>query len=148
MGRPSAARAFKVIRGDRADRVNWDEAVPSEQEIVCPDWVRPAGREVWDRLVADLVAKGGFTFWDAYEFAIGCDQYAAGVEYQADVRKRGAVVKGYRGQLVKNPSVTNAREAFDQAMRVFSRFGLTPSDRAQLKLGGERARSDADRYLS
>jgi P27 family predicted phage terminase small subunit len=146
-GPHGAPTALRLIRGDQPSRINLDEPKPADVKVVCPDWVADWGQRLWRQLAPDLVDKQVLTFWDVPLFASGCDWWALYREATQDVWKRGTLVKGSRGQ-VKNPNVEVARAAFESAVKIFARFGLTPSDRAQLRLSPKGRSASADRLLS
>jgi len=140
--------ALRLVRGGHPERINRDEPVPAALEVLPPKGMCKVARAMWDKYAPDLADKGVLTAWDVDTFAEGCEWWADYKAAQARARKVGATIPGTRGTLVKNPDVDVAKHAFDEAMKVFSRFGMTPSDRAQLHVGGSRRRDDVDRLLS
>jgi P27 family predicted phage terminase small subunit len=142
-----------VVRGERKDRINTNEPRPAELEVSPPEWLGDEARGVWSRLAGDLKAKGVLTAWDTEAFASWCD---------AVVRRRGAVehlqlqgevielpVYNKNGELTgsrmaKNPWTFVLNEADAQMQKYAARFGLTPSDRASLSIGGDRRGTDDD----
>lgn len=147
MGRPAAPTALKLIRGGHPERINDDEPIPAQLEVRPPTWLKGDARKLWDQYAPDLVDKGVLKFWDVPTFAWACRQYVAGLRSLDKVDSEGPTIKGQRGS-VKNPAATHAKECFDQAFKVFTRFGMTPSDRSQLRVGEHKKYDDADRYLS
>jgi P27 family predicted phage terminase small subunit len=148
VGRPPAPTALKLVRGERADRINRDEPIPAAREVVCPADLSPAGQQLWQKLAPDMIAKGAFTFWDEDTFAEGIRWWEIYRTAMENVTKRGLLVEGARGNPVKNPELEAAALAWDRADRVFSRFGMTPSARAQLRLTPQKRGGSADRLLS
>jgi P27 family predicted phage terminase small subunit len=55
-------------------------------------------------------------------------------ECEADIAKRGILVKGYRGGLTKNPSVALARQYREHLLAWSKELGLTIGSRARLAL--------------
>ncbi|MFB7171098.1 phage terminase small subunit P27 family [Streptomyces sp. NPDC056254] len=160
MGRRGPApkpTALRVLQGDRADRINRDEPRPSELDVVAPDWLSAAAVEVWETLADDLIAKGVLTAWDVEAFANWCDAVARRRDAAGHVETEGAVTEqpvfnkngeqtGVR--LAKSPWLMALDAADAQVQRYGARFGLTPSDRAQLKIGGQDNPAGAERLLS
>ena len=155
-GRPSKPTALKLLHGDRKDRVNTREPVPVG-EVVAPATLSKGAREVWNRLAPDLIAKQVLTAWDVDDFAAFCDA--------ADRRRRSAVALDKAGEVVEVPVLNRDGEevgtrwvtspwwqiwkgANEAMLRFGARFGLSPSDRASLKVGGDEPRSDKGRLLS
>ena len=152
-GKPTTLR---VLHGDRKDRINTDEPVPAAVQVVPPEWLTAGGRDVWAAYAPDLIAKKVLTPWDAETFAAWCDA--------ADRRRRAAAALAAEGEVVdlpvfnkngeltghrrgKNPWTFVLNEADGQVQRYGARFGLTPSDRAQLKVG-EGTRDPLDDLLT
>jgi P27 family predicted phage terminase small subunit len=146
-GRPAKPTNLKILHGDRKDRINTHEPKPATREVVCPDWLSDHGRETWDRLAPDLIAKGVLTFWDVDRFADFCWARALSKEAMDEVERRGLIVTGDKGVQVKNPAIQVVRDAFREMATIAARFGLTPSDRARLSVDGEES-DEGDTYLS
>jgi P27 family predicted phage terminase small subunit len=160
MGRRGPApkpTALRVLHGDRKDRINTGEPHPDEGEITPPDWLSNEALEVWETLADELTAKGVLTAWDVEAYANWCDAVARRRKAAEHVAQEGAVVE--HPVYNKNGDVTGTRmgknawllalDAADaQVQRYGARFGLTPSDRAQLKIGGQTDPAGAERLLS
>jgi P27 family predicted phage terminase small subunit len=151
--------ALKLLRGEtRPSQINTNEPQPGAGEVVCPEWVSDDGRQVWDRLAPDLVAKGVLTPWDVDSFADLCELVIINRVALADVQANGnAIVTVERelsnGTLLfrtqKNPNWQIAKESTGLLVTLGGRFGLNPSDRQQLSVGGGEAHGQgADRLLS
>lgn len=142
---------LRQLHGDKPSRINTAEPVPSKTDVVCPVDLPPPAHEIWDRLAPDLIRTGVLTAWDVDLFATFCQLLAlhrAALEECFDAK--GApmpTVEGDRGQ-VKNPAVQIARDTTQVLISLSGRYGLTPSDRAELKIGGEHGDQGAERLLS
>ncbi|MDG9703795.1 phage terminase small subunit P27 family [Streptomyces sp. DH37] len=146
-GRPSKPTSLKVLHGDRKDRINDTEPVPDEGAIEPPGWLveldrqADAGQEtaldLWHRLAPDLIRKRVLTPWDTEAFAVFCDAVIGHRRAAVQLATEGLTVQGSRG-VVKNPMLTALKDYTEIVVRYGSRFGLTPSDRASLSLGGEQ----------
>ena len=155
-GRPAKPTPLKVLHGDRKDRLNQTEPVPDEGAIEPPGWLveldrqAEAGTEtaldVWHRLAPDLIRKRVLTSWDVEAFAVYCDAVVGHRRAAAQVAEQGLTVQGVRG-VVKNPTLTALKDYAEIVSRYGARFGLTPSDRASLSVGGEQ-RDPKDDLLS
>ncbi|MFF2774846.1 phage terminase small subunit P27 family [Streptomyces sp. NPDC058052] len=160
MGRRGPApkpTGLRILHGDRKDRINTDEPHPDAGDIEPPDWLSEAALEVWHTLAGPLTLKGVLTSWDVEAYANWCDAVARRREAAEHVAAEGAVVE--HPVFNKNGDQTGVRmgknawllalDAADaQVQRYGARFGLTPSDRAQLKIGGEDTPGGAERLLS
>lgn len=148
---------LRLLHGDRADRINDAEPVPAAADIKIPTWLPASARSIWRGLALDLQAKGVLTAWDVEAFAIFCDAAARRRKAVKELRARGEVhevpivdplgnVLGYR--LQKNPWTLVLNEADAQVQRYGARFGLTPSDRSQLRIGGGGHRDPTEDLLT
>jgi len=135
--------AVAELNGYRKDRINHDEPVPNEAEVLPPDWLvlahneTPAGEEsaldVWQRLAPDMVAKKVLTAWDVEAFAVYCVSVVGYRRAAVEMAKYGMTRETAQG-VVKNPAVTAMKDCADLMNRYGAKFGLTPSDRAALAI--------------
>lgn len=160
MGRRGPAKKptnLAVLHGDRKDRINTAEPVPAATDLAPPAWLSEAALEVWHELAGDLEAKGVLTAWDLEAYANWCDAVVRRRDAAEHLAAEGAVIEhpvynkngemtGHR--LGKNPWLLALDAADAQVQRYGARFGLTPSDRAQLKVGGQEQPGGAERLLS
>jgi P27 family predicted phage terminase small subunit len=99
---------------------------------VCPDWLPGEGARKWNELAPKLFDAGLLTELDGETLAVMCMHWAVMVEAIQDLRERGILVTGARGDggLVKNPSLQVLKDnsaAFD---RYAAGFGMDPRSRA------------------
>lgn len=141
--------ALKVLHGDRSDRINHEEPLPPEDEVSPPAELSDDARAVWDRLAPGLVAVGVLTAWDVDAFVIVCEALARYRQATKLVNGSALLVQGPNG-FVKNPALVVQREAETTFAQYGARFGLTPSDRTQLKVDAPGAHKGpgAERLLS
>jgi P27 family predicted phage terminase small subunit len=148
---------LRLLHGDRADRINDAEPVPAAVDIKIPTWLPASARTIWRAYAPDLQRKGVLTAWDVEAFAIFCDAAARRRKAVKELRARGEVVEvpilNLQGDLVghrlqKNPWTLVLNEADGQVQRYGARFGLTPSDRSQLRIGGGGHRDPTEDLLT
>jgi P27 family predicted phage terminase small subunit len=131
--------------------------MPSAGDVAPPDWLSDDALAVWAAYAPDLQAKGVLTPWDTEALACWCDAVARRRRAAAELEQHGEVIEapvfnkngeetGHR--LTKSPWTLVLREADAQVQRYGARFGLTPSDRGQLKIGGEEQHGGPERLLS
>lgn len=168
-GRPAKPTKLSVLHGDRKDRINDAEPVPSGGDIHPPDGLSDAAVRVWERLAPDLQRTGVLTPWDADEFAVVCDavarhRHAARVldeEREATAKlledeegtEGGMVVGGETGinrfgERVVSPWFRVWTDTASVLAKFGGRFGLSPSDRAQLKVGDAKSQGPKEDLLS
>lgn len=141
---------MRLLHGDRKDRINAGEPLPGTGEVVRPSWLAGDAVVLWDELAADLEERGVLTAWDVPAFAACCWWFGKWREAAGMVDSDGILVEGYRGSQVKNPAHQVARDSWSQFEKLAGRFGLTPSDRAQLSVDAPAAMQakDPSRLLS
>jgi P27 family predicted phage terminase small subunit len=160
MGRRGPApkpTVLRVLHGDRKDRINTDEPQPDAGEVQAPEWLSADALDVWETYAPDLITKRVLTAWDTEAFANWCDAVARRRDAADHVAAEGAVVAhpvfNKNGDLAGERMGKNAwllaLDAADAQVRHYgARFGLTPSDRSQLKLGADDGGMGAERLLS
>ena len=124
---------LRILHGDRPDRINDAEPVPPTGEIECPAWASDQARDVWARLAPGLESRGVLTVWDADAFLVLCEALARYRTATQLVNGSALLVQGGSG-LMKNPALQVQAEAERTFLTCASRFGLTPSDRASIKV--------------
>ena len=145
-GRKPRPNHLRALEGVRESRINRDEPLPSEATIVPPVELEPAAQAVWNRLAPDLIAKKVLTAWDVDSFATYCRVVVLFNRAAAEVESQGASVdRKYQG-VVPSPAF-RAMIAMQKTMSsIGSRFGLSPADRASLRIDGA-PKSGADGYI-
>lgn len=150
MGKRGPAPAptnLRLLHGEdkkNPGRVNRNEPKPADAVIKPPTWLSREARKVWRHLAPDLIAKKCLTAWDVEAFAGYCDAVVRRAEAAAHLSAEGEVVEspvfakstgeitGYR--MSRNPWAYAFKDADNQVQRWGARFGLTPSERGQIKL--------------
>lgn len=144
---------LRVLHGDRKDRVNDAEPQPGEGEVVPPGWLSDEAVEVWACYAPDLVAKGVLTAWDVEAFAGFCDAVVRRAKAAREIADQGDVVElpvfNKNGELTgrrvcRNPWGYALKDADAQVQRWGARFGLSPSERAQISIRKEESGGSED----
>jgi P27 family predicted phage terminase small subunit len=142
-----------ILHGYRRDRINHSEPKPAASQIKPPSWLDSASRTVWRSLAPDLIRKGVLTAWDIEAFACWCDAATRRRRAVKALREEGEIVSvpvfdknGEQSgeRLARNPWLLVLRDADAQVQRYGARFGLTPSDRADLSIGEADRDPDED----
>lgn len=144
-GRPRKPDHLKVLDGDRKDRINTAAPQPLPSSLEPPYKLSPRARKIWDRLAPDMRVKGIFTEWDVDAFAQACDCLAMYWEFRELLERENDsddaygpyIAKGAAGGVIKHPYWQMMRDAQSMALQIFSRFGMTPSDRSKLTVKDE-----------
>lgn len=151
MPRKPRPNHLKALEGCREDRLNRDEPIPEEDgDIVPPVQLPNDAQAVWDRLAPDMIEKRVLTAWDVDAFASYCRSVALYNRAAALVDESPVTAAGSHGGTVINPAVRAMATAEAMARSIGQRFGLTPGDRAALKVdhSSGRPKSGAERLLT
>jgi P27 family predicted phage terminase small subunit len=131
--RPRRPNYLKILSGEREDRINRNEPLPTESTITPPSPLSDGAQAIWDRLAPDLIDKGVLTAWDVDAFTVYCD--AAALYYECRALMGTAYsVQGSVKNFVVNPHYRIMRDCSETMARIGARFGLTPSDRAGIDI--------------
>ena len=124
-GRPRKPTALHALHGThRADRHgNGDEPQPAAAGLEAPNWLKAAGRRVWEELAPVVHANGCLTEMDVELFGHACTSLAIARRAPKNVR---------------NLEIAN---------KILARFGMTPSDRAKISVSPP-SDDPFDRFLS
>lgn len=131
-GPKSAPTHLKVLKGTEERYINREEPSPSEDEVTKPEMSEEAGK-IWDELAPDLIDKKCLTAWDTHTFAVFCEATAAYHENRKLLGKKYTAL-GAAGGVIKSPHWQIMRDAAETMAKYSGRFGLTPGDRANLKI--------------
>ncbi len=155
-----APTALKLVQGTRDDRVNTDEPVPeaTAEPMRPPTWLdgNDVATQIWAEYAPDLQRQGVLTAWDVEAFAICCETAARRRRAVARIKAEGEIVtvpvfdrngKPTGVREVRSPWLTVLAQADRQLLSWAARFGLTPSDRAQLG-GGSKQRDPYEDLLT
>jgi P27 family predicted phage terminase small subunit len=143
--RPSHIRA---LEGVRESRLNRDEPIPQEAAIVPPVELQPAAQAVWDRLAPDLIAARVLTAWDVDSFSVFCRSVALFNRAVAEVESEGASTeRKYKG-MVPSPAFRVMVAMQKTVTALGSKFGLSPADRATLRIDHSGPTSGDEGYIA
>lgn len=149
-GRQPRPTHLRALEGVREDRLNRDEPVPGDGVIVPPVELPAEAMEVWNRLAPDLIAKKVLTAWDVDAFAEFCRSVVLYNRAAVEVENAPLTFKS-NGRVAASihPAVRVMQTAHQMMRSTGQRFGLTPGDRAALKVdGGSKPTTGGERLLS
>ncbi|WP_460406566.1 phage terminase small subunit P27 family [Actinophytocola sediminis] len=141
MGRRGPAkkpRALRLLHGDRADRINDYEPVPSAEPLLPPEGITAEVRAVWDFTVLHLEIMGTAAASDRDALHAYCEAVVAHAKASEILAKSAVLIKGIHGALVRNPALQIQRDSARSMLRFAQEFGLTPSARTGIEVGAER----------
>ena len=124
-------------RGPKPDPVAVDkhgnDIAPPLGDVDPPSYLDPDAVAVWHRLAPSLAERGVLTAWDVDTFAVFVSAVVHHSRAVRAVNERGVLVK-QRSSQVKNPALQIARDSAATIASFAAKFGLTPADRAKLRL--------------
>ena len=129
MAPPRRSNHLKILAGEREDRINRNEPLPTEASVAPAMLLSDGAQQIWDRLAPDLIDKGCLTRWDADAFTVYVDAAATYYETRAQIGSSYSVQGSVKNAVV-NPLWRVMRDCAETMARIGARFGLTPSDRA------------------
>lgn len=134
-GRKPTPTALKLVRGNPGKRaINHDEPKPTKGlPSKPPEWLDDTARKTWKKLVKELNALGLLTTVDGPSLGAYCQAVSRMEAAEKHIAEKGIVVDGAHGGLIKNPSVTIAKECALLIQKFASEFGLTPASRTRIK---------------
>lgn len=131
-GRPPKPHHLKVIEGNPGKRRLTEPVKPPPSRPRCPGWLSPYAKTAWRRLVPILDAMGVLTSADTETMAGLCEAVSRFRKATETIAKSDVLVKGQKGEAVKNPAIQIQRDATRDIATFSAMFGLSPSDRVRL----------------
>lgn len=125
---------LRILEGGHPERVNRNEPQPSKTIVEPTQELTEYAQDAWNRVAPDLIAKRVLTPWDAQAFTAYCVAAATFREASEHLKVYGLTARGAAGGEIKSPYWQIMRDSIDAMVKLGGRFGLTPSDRAQLSL--------------
>lgn len=133
-GPAPAPTGLRLVRGDKASRINLDEPQPAEGIPLCPMNASPEVHAIWQYTVEQLRHMNIVTLADRDALYAYCEAVALHREASLMLAQEGMVIEGLHGGWVKHPAHQIQRDAAS-VMRAFAQeFGLTPSARSTIKM--------------
>lgn len=140
-GRPPKPVELRRSEGNPGKRPLPASPTFAPLEVRPPRQLSPQAKLLWRRLVREFAASGLLRATDREALVVYCDLWATYEDAMAKVRQFGALVRTRSKDsgtpaIVVSPAWRVARDAKREMDSLWSRFGLTPIDRARLDAGG------------
>ncbi|AIC95451.1 phage terminase small subunit P27 family [Shouchella lehensis] len=98
--------------------------------IVVPNWLSDQGKQIFEQLLVEFKYTDLLVNVDTHLLGFFCDAMDDYINISEIIR-----LDGYSdGEGNVNQLLTKKKHSFDQAMKVASQFGLSPTDRAKLAM--------------
>ena len=135
MGRPPLPTHIKLVKGTaRPHRLNPDEPKPPLVVPEPPSHLSEQEKAKFTSTAEMLVRRGVMTELDAGALARYAVVWCRWVDAEAEIKKRGPVVKTTSDNIIQNPFLAVANKCMVQMAQIESEFGLTPSARSRIRM--------------
>lgn len=141
------ATNLRILEGNPSKRPLNDNEPQPEAGAICPEWLSEDAQEEWERLAPVLEACGILTKADQYTLAAYCEAVSGYKAATLAVAQRGMVMQGERQRKV-SPEMAAQRNYAEQMIKFGTKLGLSPGDRASIKVPGPKQQSIWDEYGS
>lgn len=135
-GPPPKPTALKKLAGNPGKRpLNKHEPRPPAPDRIpyAPRHLNDDAKREWRRMVKLLIALGLYTQVDYAALAMYCHAWGRWIHAERMTEEQGEVLLSTQtGNYYQNPWFQVANKAWDQMLKMLSRFGLSPADRARL----------------
>lgn len=127
---------LRLLRGDRASRVNASEPTASRELPVPPDDIADDVRAIWDYTVRELETMRIASSADRDALLCLCEAIATHRKACAVLARSPILVKSEKGTLIRNPVLAVQRDSAHAVRSLAQLFGLTPSGRSAIQTEG------------
>lgn len=163
-GRKPKPTHLKLVTGNPGRRPlnerepNVPRAIPTP-----PEHLSELALAEWERITPDLYNAGCLARIDRAAIAAYCQAYARWVHAEQQLAKYGMMVKSPQKVITKrakngsvveeksggfpmqSPFLAIANRAIDQMVKIAAEFGMTPSSRSRIEVGGQEDAADPAR---
>ena len=134
-GRKPLPTHLKLVKGTaRPHRLNKKEPKLPLVAPEPPDHLDERAKAKFTELAKMLARHGVMTELDAGAIARYAVVWCRWVDAEAEIKKRGPVVKTTGDNIIQNPFLTVANKCLLQMAQIESEFGLTPSSRSRIRM--------------
>ena len=134
-GRKPLPTQLKLVKGTaRPHRMNPAEPQPSVAVPHPPEHLDAEAAAKFADMATLLARHGVMTELDAGALARYVVIWRRWLEAEAEVKRRGPVVKTAGGNIIQNPFLAVANKCLAQLGQIESEFGLTPSSRTRIRM--------------
>jgi P27 family predicted phage terminase small subunit len=135
MGRKPLPTHIKLVKGTaRPHRLNPNEPKPPLAVPEPPPHLEEREKARFTSMAEMLVRRGVMTELDAGALARYAVAWCRWVDAEAEIKKRGLVVKTSADFVIQNPFLAVANKCMNQMAQIESEFGLTPSSRSRIRM--------------
>ena len=149
-GRKPLPTHLKLVKGTaRPHRINKEEPRPPIVVPSPPAHLDERARARFTAMAQMLARHGVMTELDAGALARYAIVWGRWLDAEAEVKRRGPVVKTEAGNIIQNPFLAVANKCLLQMAQIESEFGMTPSSRSRIRMAEPAAQADPfEEYLN
>ena len=134
-GRKPLPTHLKLVKGTaRPHRLNKDEPKPTVAQPEAPAHLDERAKAKFVAMAEMLARHGVMTELDTGALARYAVVWCRWVDAEAEIKRRGPVVKTEGGNVIQNPFLAVANKCLLQMAQLESEFGLTPSSRSRIRM--------------
>ena len=134
-GRKPLPTHLKLVKGTaRPHRLNKDEPKPTVAQPEAPAHLDERAKAKFVAMAEMLARHGVMTELDTGALARYAVVWCRWVDAEAEIKRRGPVVKTEGGNVIQNPFLAVANKCLLQMAQIESEFGLTPSSRSRIRM--------------
>lgn len=139
--------AVKKLHGVRRSRINENEPQPRQVLPEPPIDMTDDAREVWIYTIGELGPMKIATSADRDALAAYCEAVSMHRRATRLLAKSEILIKGQKGNVVRNPAVQMQRDAASTMKAFAAEFGLTPRARAEFSTPDDGGDDDLENLL-
>jgi P27 family predicted phage terminase small subunit len=140
--------SLKRLEGNPGKRpIKEGEVKPEIAIPKCPRWLSKEAKKEWERISIYLYRLKLLTQIDMAGLASYCQYYAKYIEAEKKLSIEDDILKGVKGSKYVNPRVYLSATYNREMKSYLSKFGLTPSDRANLEINVNELTKDEKEML-
>jgi P27 family predicted phage terminase small subunit len=149
-GRKPLPTHLKLVKGTaRPHRLNKAELKPAVAIPEPPGHLDERARARFTQMAQMLASHGVMTELDASALARYVIVWGRWIDAEAEVKRRGPVVKTEGGNIIQNPFLAIANKCLAQMAQIEVEFGLTPSSRSRIRMAEPAEQADPfEEYLA
>ncbi len=134
-GRKPLPTHLKLVKGTaRPHRLNKDEPKPTVARPEPPAHLDERAKAKFVAMAEMLARHGVMTELDAGALARYAVIWCRWIDAEAEIKRRGPVVKTEGGNVIQNPFLAVANKCLLQMAQIENEFGLTPSSRSRIRM--------------
>ena len=142
-GRKPLPTHLKLLKGTaRPHRMNKAEPMPSVCAPAPPAQLEDRARRKFTEIAEMLARCGVMTELDAGALARYAVIWCRWVDAEAEIKRRGPVVKTEAGNVIHSPFLSVANRCHMQLTQLEGEFGLTPSSRSRVRAASPPIETD------